>query len=1400
MINKTDLEVSNLSYVNKDFTKVYAEILDLANKLSSKWQPSSSNESDPGVVLLKFLAFAVDKLNYNVDKATLENKMPSATQESSMRDLCESNGYNPKYYRAATTNVSVMYSGDIEGNKTFTLPAFETEFEDAESSIIYTLIKPITVYAKNIEVSGLAIQGKKKDLTSISGTDTVIKLADLNDNNRIYIPDIQVAENGIYILALDNTTLPWTKVDNLNVIEPGKQVYKFGFDSAMGLPYIEFPKDIAALIGSGLKISYIVTDGAEGNISARYLAQRVNSAAILYDNTDEQVILEDDEGNKLLGVSNAAASINGANPETINEAFNSFKKVVGTFETLVTCKDYANAIYNILTEDDTALVSNVQVGDRRNDINYANNVVTYNEYGLTRESNIVRDITPFDLCLYPLKPIKYTYNIKTYKESFTPLATTEEVEESIKDLKLASHNYKQLENDDIYAYKNYYKLIAKITTNYKVNTFEQAEIKLNIYDALYRNFNARKLDYGCEIPYESILAVIENADTRIKNVSLDEPDIYTKVLLKSGEEKLLIDPTSVANCDYYLDLLAKNIVSGKISLFEYDNNFSFDFGQSVSANKDEFVVTADDDLTITEDNIGDILSITISTNENTFEITKILDSTHFAMRRVSGTDTLPNDGALTCDDPEYTITYVAYYITNILYGHKTAAVTGYPSLKKHYGIKNISTEVKFPTVEDGDGAHILGNRALLENQVIQLIAPNLTDEVIYPYGINYAWIPGTDGVSIPKNTEYKLIAQDKLIVQYTDEHDQNIVRIYTASTVTDENGRIIKSHEDVVADGGNIFKTNFDVAPTATRDGTPTKEITIAGVLYKLYTIATNDQIAVRKFVRAIITDTNLECYWVTNRPNNALFTAADVHGVVAHKYDPSIQYYSDQACTQPATPTSAEDIASGTYYIKATEVILAENEYFIYTNATETSLAMVGSGTKLTYYGVITNFDAWKISSDEGPTLEDINNSGLAAFKDYPWVHKNFSKNNLEIQEMQLLTLTAGDVIDGVIIDESEGAGVDCVNNTFKKVATTSAVKYQLFGEAAMTDLPSFSIDSCFWQIRSRLDLNAGPEVKQQLKTNETITLDVITDIVYNAERSVGGAIELDYITVPCTITEDTSLATYFNFNALLQQVGGVGLDMATIDTNGDEGYELEMYVYDYETPTYKIISNDDTVDVEIERGSSGYVSIPFATYKEDTVSTYTNLKLIRLDNEKQLIMFYYNHDKVDNTEASVVKLTPVGGKLGEYGKTLSTSAYTLHKGVNVIEVGAGVSAIKLQVTYTDTAKRKLESLAISTLTNIYGYLPELFPVELFPTPAAYIAALENKIKVYGQVGTGASARNIFYYNAPIDNSYALEVKDLTSALALFDSNNIANKFTICQIDFAKENINIDIARTSRV
>lgn len=586
MINENELIIANKSYTNKDFASIYPELLELAKKLTNKWDPSTSNESDPGVVLLKLLAFIGDKTNYNIDKNILEAFMPSATQESSMRKLSEMNGYDMGYFNSAETDITFMYRGVMSKSGTdimkINLNAFDTVITGTDSTVTYVLLENVELSRRGESVTKPAIEGTLKYLRGTDGS--FVQANNLDDNNRIYFPERFVAVNGIFITNVDELNNDWDRVDNLNTEVPGQRYFKFGFDSIRNLPYIEFPKDIASIIGSGLDIKYIITQGIDGNVKANLLNKLFNTTDIasMTTWTPEELQTELSVSLSDLVITNNSASVNGRNPETINEAYNNFKKVVGTFTTLVTPRDYANFLYRLLNTSNNYEVSNIQVADRRTDINYSNNVISFNEHGQHVVSNENKaDITPFDLCLYPLNGTNDNYDSASYYNSFKrKVIDTEYFKQNLESVKTISHDMKELSNNDIYLYKNYYKLNARITTTKKVSEAEAQSVINNIKLALYKNFNAREIDYGYEIPFDTILSVIQQADTRIKNVSLKEPDLTTKVMLTGTNTSEINYNEFVLGSSEHIKLLAKNIVAGRISLFDYYDDFEFEFFQS----------------------------------------------------------------------------------------------------------------------------------------------------------------------------------------------------------------------------------------------------------------------------------------------------------------------------------------------------------------------------------------------------------------------------------------------------------------------------------------------------------------------------------------------------------------------------------------------------------------------------------------------------------------------------------------------------------------------------------------------------------------------------------------------------------------------------------------------------
>lgn len=658
-MNEQELNLSKLSYVNKDFRSIYPDLLDLVKTLTNRWDPSSSNESDPGVVLLKIGAFLADHLNYNIDKNILEAFLPSATQEESVRKIAEFGGYTPRYYRSAVGKVSVAYNPETWSGG-FNIPPFTLVITNDDGSITYTQLDSIPISEKNVPwAQRKFIEGTIQRLMVDS---PIITMTNIDDFRRVYFPNQYVAENGIFIYNVDKNGkriidegYNWTRTSYIYTQPVGTRCYKIDFDSSKLLPYIEFPTDIANLIGDGLAIFYIYTSGSYGNVRAGELTKIVslNSDNMSGSPAAKEAASDIDH----FIISNPGSIINGQEPESINEIYNSYKKVVGTFDTLVSTQDYSNAIRILEDDYGERIVSNGLITDRRIDYNQAINVLstkidgtyftnvalnfgslvfkgalttaptdpekgwvytntidnktyictdrtipTWEEVesiSTTELEDYMGGMTSYDLIIYALQ--KYSeldynsvYYWKALENSFKQIdgdAVKGNVSDGVEDnlidrldtYKCINHNFTDLENGQVYCFKNYTPLNVDIVPYNKVSKYERNEIINNIRKAISDNFNASKVEFGEELNYDIVKKVIEEADSRINYVRLSDFDYHTKAMLKNSGDPL--NAREIELTDSYdgstllVDLAAKNVIAGRLCLFNFDDNFNYRYGQ-----------------------------------------------------------------------------------------------------------------------------------------------------------------------------------------------------------------------------------------------------------------------------------------------------------------------------------------------------------------------------------------------------------------------------------------------------------------------------------------------------------------------------------------------------------------------------------------------------------------------------------------------------------------------------------------------------------------------------------------------------------------------------------------------------------------------------------------------------
>lgn len=881
---KKDYELSNVSFTNKDFFDVYPELLQLAKRLSAKWDPTVSNESDPGVVLIKELALITDKINYIADKYALENNPRSVTQIENARQLYNLLGYYPEWYQSAKVNVSIYWDGEKESDKYVTIPKF-TAIQDADNEFVYTTLTDITLPLDGTYASGEieAIEGTYNRLV-VNNSD-VITLSMLSDDQRIYIGDYNVATNGIFVT--DSTgTIPWTQVTNINIVESSTRSYSFNVDIVTGQCYLQFPRDIAYLIGDGLIIHYITSKGAEGNIPINHLSKLAVTSISTKDLDGNDVTIDCEN----IRITNTGNTFRGKNPVGIDEMYENWKHIAGTFDTLVTLRDYNNAVRRY-----PDYASNGFVTDRTNDVQLSYKVmqgtpelpttktkiekydlsryddsIDYNGDGVAnsddqtwytgsyQNSMYSNKITPYDLKLYLLRSFPYD-SISTYNEYNSTFELYSDMELDITDsnvkrmvdalstFKCISHDFYLPEPGKICFLKNKYNLDLQILANQDLTSLQALEVKQNICRAVYNQFNSNKVEFGEEISYDDLLECIKNADSRIKTAILD---------------RLTYDTYAV----FYLD-------NGQINWFE---------------------------VPVSDDAYNEFLENEDTLFRNAYEdgYSDYKDMWKPAWKR--------NQAKIYCDKfrneivAKNILAGITPYIIDVgggypyTFNNRSEVDTSASHLKS-----NVYIKMKFNEEQTSQSV------TLTENEVIQFSRPNLLDVRSYGAYIYYEYI----GKTIQADKDYTLGSNESIVFFYKEADKDNKYRfdIYGPGTILHPSFQLVQNEKDITA---MVFGS--------LRPSNPSECVTGYKALpsVRQYSgLSVSDSITIKKINQVRLPRTNNSeayIYFVTKDKEN----------------DNYLLTFKDK------------------------KRILDEGEFFIYTNTSKTSLDILGAGTEIRWIG----------------------------------------------------------------------------------------------------------------------------------------------------------------------------------------------------------------------------------------------------------------------------------------------------------------------------------------------------------------------------------------------------------------------------------------------------------------
>lgn len=883
---KKDYELSNISYTNKDFFDVYPELLQLAKRLSAKYDPTVSNESDPGVVLIKELALVADKINYIADKYALENNPRSVTQLENARQLYNLLGYYPEWYQSAKVNVSLYWDGEKEANRYVKIPKF-TSVRDADGEFTYTILSDVTLPLDGTYASGEieAIEGTYNRLV-VNNSD-IITLSMLSDDQRIYIGDYNVAMNGIFVTDATGV-IPWTQVKNINIVESYTRSYSFNVDIVTGQCYLQFPRDIAYLIGDGLIVHYITSRGSEGNIPINLLSKFTVTTISSVDLDGNEVSLDCEN----IKVTNTGNTFRGKDPVGIDEMYENWKHIAGTFDTLVTLRDYCNAVRRY-----PDLASNGFVCDRTNDVQLSYKVMTgtpqlpttktkiekysaglyddsidYNGDGTIGDeadhtwytgqymnSMYSNKITPYDLKLYCLKSFPYD-SINSYVdynstfELFSDATTnitdsdTRKMIDALNTFKCISHDFYLPEPGKICFLKNKYNIDLQILANQDLTALQALEVKQNICKAVYNQFNSNKVEFGEEINYDDLLECIKNSDSRIKTAILDRLtyDTYAVFYVNRGGMQWFEVPVSDEAYQEFVDTNGDSVFKN-----EYEDGYS---------------------------EYKDMWKLPWKRDEALNYATKFREEI-VAKNILAG---------------------ITPFIVDIgggypyAFNNKKIVDTSADHVKT-----NVFIKMKF------DSEHSKQSILLKENEVIQFSRPNLLDLRTYGAYVYYEYI----GRRVEADRDYTLGSNESIVFFYKEADKDSKYRfdLYGPGTIIHPAFQLVQNEKDITA---FVFGSNRPSEPGECLIGYKA----LASV--RQYTgMSINQSVIIRKINQVRLPKKNSAeayIYFVTKDKENDKYLLKFNNG----------------------------------------RRVLDEGEFFIYTNSSKTSLDILGAGTEIRWIG----------------------------------------------------------------------------------------------------------------------------------------------------------------------------------------------------------------------------------------------------------------------------------------------------------------------------------------------------------------------------------------------------------------------------------------------------------------
>ena len=726
------------------------------------------------------------------------------------------------------------------------------------------------------------------------------------------------------------------------------------------------------------------------------------------------------------------------------------------------------------------------------------------------------------------------------------------------------------------------------------------------------------------------------------------------------------------------------------------------------------------------------------------------------------------------------------------------------------------------------------------------MAPNLTTKTTYPYGINYylEFAESNPMTYIPKNAEYKLGPGDKLVFSYVNNSDEVVIHEYIGAN-----------------DSVHIIKPNFDFYSTESRSSeTPTKQgipnTNYADPSYKFYTLTANQSVEYRTLESTHISKF-VRCYWLTNPANNEIrweeIKRENLY--VTYTYilaDNEYFFVADSGLTELKAfgPGTLLKITTGSdsnetqlrvdwrhnNYVSVEDIdengLSALGDYFIAKNFDQSQLLEIFENELIT----LTSGDIIKITSAEANLT--INNNAFGKIPnnisvEYKFRDSEDSSFNPLSDRSSLISM------EGLDAGWSVRAVLDLDMGPDKPQS--------LFGDQKITFMPGI-YDPDLAKYVAYEDLISVPSRFTESKIvvdNSSNTSGCPTMIQSSVPiaQSGGESVSLQYLDLDLaykcpsilvfnhdSYTHLNTLATKFLVPMFLEAINDEDIEQGpntddfvasidlTINTPAVDFLSISSDDYDdviakkyeyynntlyYDTDGHRYMKVRLKPKAAIDENKYDWEEVESAEPNHRIFMIYIeSLEGQTLEIQQLPAIWEWNALEHSSKRASDVPAEYSGKHLRAFNKTSEWSdSITLSNGVNIIEIRDAISGIQsilcdqivLSMQHSAESKELVKeeigsvSCLISPLKNIYGLNSNLG------------LAQADDITQYMRENFNKQFRD-FFACADLESYKQIDVSEdypLSSAQAFYDTNNIANKWVMCKIDFP--NSRIRISRNSK-